>query len=102
MALLTSPKPSGGHHHLNHAEKTFKWDNTLPTVSSATHWRLKIGSAPFGYNYYFGGKVPFGQRYDSNVTLNVTKKCYATIEWSTDNGSTWSVPMRYDIFYCKP
>lgn len=103
MALLTTPANGATHLHTLANAKVFKWSNTSPTVPSGSYWRLKIGSAPFGYNYYFGAPVPFAQREDRNVNimLNNSTKCYATVEWSVNGGATWTNGGAYTHFYCK-
>lgn len=103
MAKLTTPADKSTHKHTQANAKTFKWSNTNPTVTTGTHWRLKIGSAPFGYNYYFGPPVPFTQLEDRNVNLMlVGKSCFAVVEWSTNGGTTWTNGMNYTTFTCSP
>lgn len=103
MAILTTPANGTTHSHTQANANVFKWSNTSPTVPSGSKWRLKIGSGPFGYNYYFGTPVPFTQLEDRSVhlTLNNSTKCYATVEWSTNGGATWSNGGKYTSFYCK-
>lgn len=106
MALLINPANGATHRHTvpPPSAKVFQWSNTNPIVPTGTHWRLKIGSGPFGYNYYFGVKVPFTQLQDGKVGLTVPSgtRCYATVEWSTNGGSTWSNGGTYTFFYCNP
>jgi len=106
MAKLILPADGAAHHHGSATANKFQWSNVYPTVSNGTHWRLKIGSAPFGYNYYFGNPVPFAQLYDATnkpklMTLS-NRLCYAVVEWSMDNGRTWNSGGRYTPFTCKP
>ena len=103
MALLINPASGATHNHGSANAKVFKWNNTNPVVPTGTHWRLKIGSGPFGYNYYYGTRVPFTQLQDGNVSLSLTNgiRCYATVEWSTNGGSTWSNGGTYTFFYCR-
>jgi len=106
MALLINPANGATHHHTSPppSAKVFQWSNTNPIVTTGTNWRLKIGSAPFGYNYYFGPQVPFTQLHDDNVGLSVPSgtRCCATVEWSTNNGTSWNNGGTYTVFYCKP
>jgi len=106
MAKLTTPADGATHHHHNVGANKFEWSNSYPSVSTGTHWRLKLGSAPFGYNYYFGSPVPFSQLYDSNPKPKLqslsNQRCFAVVEWSTDQGRTWNNGGRYTTFKCKP
>lgn len=104
MGTLTNPANGATHHHTYTNANVFQWSDTNPVVPSGTNWRLKIGSAPFGYGYYAGKAVPFTQLYDPNVylTLMSGQKCYATVEWSTDGGNNWSNGQNYTTFFCKP
>jgi len=52
MALLINPASGATHYHTSPNANPFQWSNTNPIVPTGTNWRLKIGSAPFGYNYY--------------------------------------------------
>jgi hypothetical protein len=106
MALLINPANGATHNHTvpPPTARVFQWSNTYPVVPTGTNWRLRIGNAPYGYNYYNGAPVPFTQLQDGNVNLNSVpsgKKCYATVEWTT-NGTTWSNGGSYTFFYCKP
>ena len=97
MALLTTPASTL--HYLQPNANVFIWSNTNPTVPTGTHWRLKIGKAKFGYNYYFGNPVPFTQLEDRNVNLMLNNlPCYATVEWSTDGGNSWTNGINYTTF----
>ena len=106
MALLINPATGATHHHITPppSARVFQWSNTNPVVPTGTHWRLKIGSGPFSYSYYLGPKVPFTQLQDGNVGLAAPSgtRCYATVEWSTDLGKTWSNGGTYTFFYCYP
>ncbi|MEI8014461.1 MAG: hypothetical protein WCH20_06440 [Nitrospira sp.] len=106
MGTLINPASGVTHHHTYANADVFQWSNTNPYVPSGTNWRLKIGNGPFGYNYYDGTQypVPFNQLSVSSVNLKLMngQKCYATVEWSTDGGSTWSNGGTYTYFYCKP
>jgi hypothetical protein len=106
MATLTNPANGATHHHTYINANVFQWSDTNPYVANGTNWRLKIGSGPFGYNYYNGTlyPVPFTQLSDSNVylTLMYGQKCYATVEWSTDHGTSWNNGGTYTYFFCKP
>lgn len=102
MALLTTPASGATHNHSQANANVFQWSNTNPYVPSGSHWRLRIGSGPFGYNYYKGNSVPFTQLYDDKVYLMLNVKCYATVEWSSDGGVNWSNGGTYTYFYCKP
>jgi len=101
MANLSIPANGSEHNHMTGTKK-FQWKNENPIVTGATHWRLKIGSAKFGYDFY-RGVVPFTQLYVDNVNLNMStlpKSCFATVEWSTNNGATWTSAMDYTTFKC--
>jgi hypothetical protein len=102
MAILINPANAATHNHGNANANVFQWSNTNPIVPSGTNWRLKIGSGPYGYNYYNGVPVPFTQLSDSHVYLTLMNiKCYGTVEWSTNGGATWSNGGTYTFFYCK-
>ena len=105
MALLINPANGATHHHTSPppSARVFQWSNTNPIVTNGTYWRLKIGSGPFGYNYYNGAPVPFTQLQDGNVGLSVPSgtRSYATVEW-TNGGGTWSNGGTYTFFYCNP
>ncbi|BFU96556.1 MAG: hypothetical protein NTNFB02_32780 [Nitrospira sp.] len=108
MAVLTDPPNGGIHHHMSYMGSNpnhFAWSNTNPVVNG-THWRLKIGSAPFGYNLYpgnpNGNPVPFGQLYDDFAKPNVNlsnRKIYATVEWQ-DNAGNWNSGGVYSTITC--
>ena len=103
MALLITPANNATHKHTQLNANVFQWNNTNPYVPTVTNWRLKIGNAPFGYTYYNGTQVPYTQLWDDRVNLNLNgPKCYATVEWSSDGGITWSNGGTYTYFYCKP
>jgi hypothetical protein len=108
MALLINPANGATHHHTvpPPSAKVFQWSNTNPIVPNGTHWRLKIGSGPFGYNYHNGPPVLFTQLQDGNVGLLSVpsgRRCYATVEWSTNGaGGPWSNGGTYTSFYCYP
>ena len=103
MAKLPTPSNGATHKHTQANANVFRWSNTSPAVPSGSYWRLKIGSGPFGYNYYFGTPVPFAQLWDDKVNLLLNgPKCYATVEWSTNGGTTWSNGGTFTHFYCKP
>lgn len=108
MAVLTVPANGGVHNHGGANPNYFQWSNTNPYVPSGQNWRLKIGSAPFGYNLYpgnpNGNPIPFSQLYDSYAKPNVSltnKKCYVTIEWK-DSGGNWNNGGIYSTFTCMP
>ena len=100
MAVLTTPANGAIHKHTQANANVFRWQNTNPIVPTGTHWRLKIGKAKFGYNYYFG-TVPFTQLFDDRVHLMLNGLlCYAIVEWSTDGGISWSNGMNCTSFTC--
>ncbi|HEU4686045.1 MAG TPA: hypothetical protein VFS39_16180 [Nitrospira sp.] len=108
MALLSVPPNGGIHNHTAGNANYFQWSNTNPFVSSGQNWRLKIGTAPFGYNVYpgtaNGNPVPFSQLYDNTAKPNLNysnQRLYATIEWQ-DNAGNWNNGGTYCMFTCKP
>lgn len=103
MAKLSNP-PNGSTHGHASGTTTFQWTNANPTVTGASHWRLKVGSAKFGYNFYIG-TVPFSQTYVTSVHLNnmstLPKSCFATVEWSFNGaGGPWTSAMDWTTFTC--
>jgi hypothetical protein len=102
MAVLTNPANASTHRHGHAGSNNFTWSNTNPVVGSGTHWRLKIGSAPFGWNYYLGNPVPFNQLSDTGQKPPLNAKCFGTVEWSTNNGASWSNGGTYTWYNCAP
>ncbi len=101
MAVLNNPGNATTHHHMLAGSNYFTWVNTNPYVPAGTNWRLKIGSAPFGYNYYLGPAVPFSQLSDSGQKPPLNTRCFATVEWSTDGGNSWSNGGTYSWYTCS-
>jgi hypothetical protein len=105
MAKLSIPPNNGSHTHATSTPRRFQWTNANPTVTGATYWRLKVGSAKFGYNFYIG-TAPFSQTYIDPVTLinmsTFPKGCYATVEWSFNGtGGPWTHAQDWTTFTCN-
>jgi hypothetical protein len=103
MAKLSKPPDGSSHNHAT-GTKRFEWTNANPTVTGASHWRLKVGSAKFGYNFYIG-TVPFSQRFVDPINLinmsTLPKGCFATVEWSFNGtGGPWTSAQDWTTFTC--
>ena len=100
MAVLNNPANGSTHRHMQAGSNTFTWSNTNPVVGGNPYWRLKIGSAPFGYNYFLG--TPVQTLSDSAAKPQLTAKCYATVEWSTTANGPWSNGGTYTWYNWAP
>jgi hypothetical protein len=100
MAVLSNPANGSTHHHGQAGSNTFTWINTSPVVANGTHWRLKIGTAPYGYNKSLGNPIPFATLSDTAQKPALTAKLYGTVEWSTNNGASWNNGGTYTWYNC--
>lgn len=105
MPAISSPLNGSPHRHGVIAQRTFIWSNTNPTVSP-THWRVLVGNTTYGGSYYTGQKIAAPADRDTNVVLNPSPPnnaiIYAHVEWSYDNGTSWTAASNYNTYVCQP
>lgn len=85
--------PTGNHSHTNPATFTMMNAHSGHAASQIYSWRVKVGSAANGYNYYLGNEIlsnGANVQYDPNVTgLPSTGLCYTKAEYRKVPNGPW-------------